>query len=113
MDDDSGLIEEPVYLILEDALEIYAAIIGATAAQAADHLRSRDALEGALARPAQYAHYQQADLALQAAVLAHGIAAAPARSSSPRPCAIASPALRRAAERPQAIVPPLVDGRTG
>lgn len=23
MDDDSGLIEEPVYLILEDALEIY------------------------------------------------------------------------------------------
>jgi len=74
VDDDSGLIEEPVYLILEDALEIYAAIIGATAAQAADHLRSRDALEGALARPAQYAHYQQADLALQAAVLAHGIA---------------------------------------
>jgi death-on-curing protein len=74
VDDDSGTVEEPVYLILEDALEIYAAVIDATATQAADHLRSRDALEGALARPAHYAHYQQADLALQAAVLAPGIA---------------------------------------
>ena len=74
MDDESGAVEEPVYLILEDVLEIYAAIIDATATQAADHLRNRDGLEGALARPAHYAHYQQADLALQAAVLAHGIA---------------------------------------
>jgi death-on-curing protein len=74
VDDESGTGEEPVYLILEDVLEIYAAIIDATATQAADHLRSRDALEGALARPAHYAHYQRADLALQAAVLAHGIA---------------------------------------
>jgi death on curing protein len=31
-------------------------------------------LESALARPETYAHYQDADLALQAAVLAHGIA---------------------------------------
>jgi death-on-curing protein len=74
VDDESGLVEEPVYLILEDILGIYAAIIRGTAAQAADHLRSRDALEGALARPEHYAHYQHADLALQAAVLAHGIA---------------------------------------
>jgi death-on-curing protein len=74
VDDESGLVEEPVYLILEDILAIYAAIIDATAPQAADQLRSRDALEGALARPAHYAHYQHADLALQAAVLAHGIA---------------------------------------
>jgi death-on-curing protein len=65
---------EPVYLGLEDALEIYGAIIDASAAQAADHLRSREALEGALGRAATYAHYEQADLALQAAVLAHGIA---------------------------------------
>jgi death-on-curing protein len=72
--DESGAVGELVYLILEDALEIYAAIIDATAVQVADHLRSRDALEGALARPAHYAHYQQADLALQAAILAHGIA---------------------------------------
>lgn len=63
-----------VYLGVDDALEIYAAIFGLTAVQAADHLRSRDALEGALGRPATYAHYQEADLALQAAVLAHGIA---------------------------------------
>lgn len=74
MDDDSGTVEEPVYLILDDVLEIYSAIIDSTATQAADHLRSREALEGALARPAHYAHYQQADIALQAAVLAHGVA---------------------------------------
>ena len=66
--------EELVYLSFEDALEIYGAIIGGTAQQAADQLRSRDALEGALGRPASYAHYEQADMALQAAVLAHGIA---------------------------------------
>ncbi len=62
------------YLSLADALEIYAAIFSLTAEQAADHLRSQEALEGALARPASYAHYEQVDLALQAAVLAHGIA---------------------------------------
>jgi death on curing protein len=65
---------KPIYLTVEDALEIFAAIIGATALQAADQLRSREALEGALGRPASYAHYEQADLAMQAAVLAHGIA---------------------------------------
>jgi death-on-curing protein len=66
--------EELVYLEREDALEIYAAIIGASTTQAADHLRSADALAGALGRPVNYAHYQDADLALQSAVLAHGIA---------------------------------------
>lgn len=64
----------PIHLQLEDALELYAAIFDATPSQAADHLRNRPGLEGALARPATYAHYQNADLALQAAVLAHGIA---------------------------------------
>jgi death-on-curing protein len=66
--------EEFIYLELDDALEIYAAIIGGTSLQAGDHLRSRQALEGALSRPVSYAHYEQADLARQAAVLAHGIA---------------------------------------
>jgi death-on-curing protein len=33
-----------------------------------------DALEGALARPMTYAQYEHADIALQATVLAHGIA---------------------------------------
>jgi death-on-curing protein len=65
-----------VYLGVDDALEIYAAIFNLTTVQAVDHLRSREALEGALGRPAAYAHYQEADLALQAAVLAHGIAEA-------------------------------------
>jgi death-on-curing protein len=65
---------EPIYLALEDILELHGLIIGATAAEAGDQLRNRDGLESALARPGTYAHYQDADLALQAAVLAHGIA---------------------------------------
>jgi hypothetical protein len=63
-------LEGLVYLTFEDALEIYGAVIGASAVEAVDHLRSRAAQEGALARPASYAHYEQADLALQAAVQA-------------------------------------------
>ena len=65
---------EPLYLEFADALELYAAIIGGTPAQAADQLRDQGALEGALARPRSYADYEDADIALQAAVLAHGIA---------------------------------------
>jgi death-on-curing protein len=65
---------EPVYLTLADVLELHALIIGATAAEAADQLRNRAGLESAIARPETYAHYQDADLALQATVLAHGIA---------------------------------------
>ncbi|HEV3322211.1 MAG TPA: Fic family protein [Solirubrobacteraceae bacterium] len=65
---------EPIDLTFEDVLEMYGLIIGATAADAADHLRNRDGLESTLARPATYAHYEDADLALQATVLAHGIA---------------------------------------
>jgi death-on-curing protein len=65
---------EPVYLELVDALELYAAIIGGTAGQAADQLRDQAGLESALGRPRNYAHYQEADLALQAAALAHGVA---------------------------------------
>ena len=72
-DEQHGEIE-PIYLTLEDVLELYGLIIGATAAEAADHLRNREGLEGALARPATYAHYEEADPALQATVLAHGIA---------------------------------------
>ena len=65
---------EPVYLTLEDALELYAAIIDGAPTQARDQLRNLGGLEGALERPALHAHYESADLALQAAVLAHGIA---------------------------------------
>jgi hypothetical protein len=66
--------EEVVYLDVADALEIFGAIIGGTATQAADQLRDRAALAGALARPINYAQYEAADLALQAAMVAHGIA---------------------------------------
>jgi hypothetical protein len=55
---------EPVYLTLTDVLELHALIIGATASEAANQLRNRAGLEGALARPETYAHYQDADLAL-------------------------------------------------
>lgn len=65
---------ELVYLTLADVLELHALIIGATAPEAADQLRNRAGLESAIARPETYAHYQDADLTLQAAVLAHGIA---------------------------------------
>jgi death-on-curing protein len=65
---------EPVYLTIEDALMLFAAIIERTPAEAELLLRARATLEGALARPATYAHYSDSDLALQAAVLAHGIA---------------------------------------
>ena len=65
---------EPIYFELADALELYAAIIDGTVKQAGDHLRNRSGLESALARPRSYAHYEDADLAVQAAALAHGIA---------------------------------------
>lgn len=72
--DQEAAAGEPIYLELVDALELYATIIGGTSTQAADQLRDQGALEGALGRPRSYAHYEDADLALQAAVLAHGIA---------------------------------------
>jgi len=65
---------ELVYLTLDDALELYAAITDSTTAHATAVLRARSTLEGALARPATYAHHHDADISLQAAVLAHGIA---------------------------------------
>jgi death-on-curing protein len=65
---------EPVYLEFVDALELYAAIVGGTAPQASDQLRDRAGLESALGRPRNHALYEDADLALQAAAPAHGIA---------------------------------------
>ncbi len=73
-DSSADPLEDVVYLDVDDALEIFGAIIGGTATQAADQLRDRAALEGALARPVNYAEYEGADLALQAAMVAHGIA---------------------------------------
>ncbi len=56
------------------ALGLYAEIFRCSDAQARDQLRDFSGLQGALARPASYAHYEQADLPLQAAALAHGLA---------------------------------------
>ena len=69
-----GPENEPVWLEFADALDLYAAIIGCTTQQAVDQLRDRAGLESALGRPRNYLLYEQADLALQAATLAHGIA---------------------------------------
>jgi death-on-curing protein len=69
---DAGV--EPLYLNAEDVLHLYGAIVGCTAEQASDHLRDHSGLESAMKRPATHAHYEDADLALQAAVLAHGLA---------------------------------------
>ena len=56
---------ELVYLTLDDALELYAAITDSTTAHATAVLRARSTLEGALARPATYAHYHDADISLR------------------------------------------------
>lgn len=62
------------YLDLEDILGFYADLFQCTTQEAADQLRSREGLAAALARPRWHATYSGADLASQAAVLAHGIA---------------------------------------
>jgi death on curing protein len=65
---------ESIYLTIEDVLELYAAIVGGSTSQANAQLRNRPGLESAIGRPTSYANYERADLATQAAVLAHGIA---------------------------------------
>lgn len=62
------------YLDIEDVIGLYASLIGCTDQAVADQIRNRSGLESAIARPQMYAYYQEADLALQAAALAHGIA---------------------------------------
>ncbi len=63
-----------VYLDAADLIGLHAELFACSDQQAADRRRSRDMLEGATARPRQHAFYAGADLALQAAVLAHAIA---------------------------------------
>jgi death-on-curing protein len=63
------------YLELEDALDVYAELFEMSPLEARDHLRSQTGLEGALDRPLNYTYYApDADIALLAAVLVHGIA---------------------------------------
>ncbi len=91
--------DDPVYLTLGDVLAIYAVFIGFRVEQAEDHLRDSSALQGALARPATYAHYQEADIALQATVLA-GVARFEVRRKSSRSDRVAK--ARRSAGHPPA-----------
>lgn len=63
-----------VYLEMDDVLQMLAEAFGCSTTTTAHQLRSPDGLEAVLACPRQYAYYQQADLALQATVLVHGIA---------------------------------------
>jgi death-on-curing protein len=66
--------QELLFLELDDVLGMYADIFGLTDQEAHDRLRNEVGLSGALSRPQNYADHQGADIALQAAVLAHGIA---------------------------------------
>jgi len=66
--------DDVTYLTVENVLDLYADEFDRTPEAARMHLRSPTGLEGALARPLWYARYRDADLALQAATIAHGIA---------------------------------------
>jgi death-on-curing family protein len=65
---------DEVNLDLEDVIRIHGRIFDMDPAVARDQLRDPGALESALGRPQNHAAYQGADLAAQAAVLAHGVA---------------------------------------
>ena len=65
--------DELLYLELEDVVRIHARIFAVDDATARRRLRDPGALESALGRALQYAVYQGADIATQAAILAHGI----------------------------------------
>lgn len=63
-----------VYLGVEDALEIYAAIFGLTTTQAEDHLRSRQALKERWGARRAMRTTRMRILPFRPQVLAHGIA---------------------------------------
>jgi death-on-curing protein len=65
---------ELIYLELEDVLGLHAEVSGLNDQEARDRLRNETGLQAALVRPQTHAHHEQADIAMQAAVLAHGIA---------------------------------------
>jgi death on curing protein len=66
--------EDLEYLDADDIIALHGLALGRSAQRAADQLRSRTTLEGAVARPMWHAVYSGADVAMQAAVLAHGVA---------------------------------------
>ncbi len=66
--------EDILYIELRDVLVLYSARFECSETEANDQLRNPQGLESALMRPLQYAQYEEADIAMQAAVLTHGIA---------------------------------------
>ena len=68
------MTEETLYLGLDDAIRLHARIFDIDASTARERPRDGGALESALARPINHAIYESADIAMQAAILAHGIA---------------------------------------
>jgi death-on-curing protein len=72
--DESAEEVEYLYLTVENILDLFADYFPCSSADGADQVRNKDGLASAVDRSRTYAHYQSADIALQAAVLAHGIA---------------------------------------
>jgi death on curing protein len=62
------------YFEVETILRIHANIFDVSVDEARDRVLKPEGLASVVQRPESYAYYQNADLALQAAVLAHGIA---------------------------------------
>ena len=65
---------ETVYLTADEILAVHAEAVGGDATNAAKRLRVAEGLAAAVERPRHHAHYGGADMAAQAAILAHGIA---------------------------------------
>lgn len=61
-------------LSVDGVVEAHAAVFRISHASARDRVRDAEGLEAAVIRPANYRHYRTADIALQAAALAHAIA---------------------------------------
>jgi death-on-curing protein len=61
------------YFEVEDALVYHAAVLGCSEEEAWGDLRDEGILRAALQRPINHAYYDEADMALQAATLVHGL----------------------------------------
>lgn len=68
------MTEDVLYLDVDDVVRLHARIFAIDAAAARDRLGDAPALASALARPIHHATYEDADIAMQAAILAHGVA---------------------------------------
>lgn len=68
------MTEDVLYLDVDDVLRFHARIFGIAPEAARDRLRDARPLESALARPINHARYDGAEVAMQAAIVAHGIA---------------------------------------